>query len=131
MIALDTNILVRYFMHDDLKQLARVRAVMSSLSSTEPAWVGLACIQELVWVSTSFYRASRAEVIRMLDHLVSLDEVEIEQPDALRHALSLYKNTKVSFSDCLISSSAKAVGCSHVLTFDEQAAKTAGMTLVP
>ena len=131
MIALDTNILVRYFMHDELKQLARVRSVMNGLSAKEPAWVAMASIQKLVWVSSSFYRASRADISRMLDHLVALNEIVLEQGDAVRHAVSLYKATKVSFSDCLITACARAAGCSEILTFDEQAAKTAGMTLIP
>jgi len=131
MIALDTNILVRFFMQDDLKQLARVRVVMNSLSAADPAWVGLAVVQELVWVSMKIYGANRADITLMLDRLLAMSEIVVEQADVVRHAIRIYRATKVAFSDCLISASANAAGCTKTLTFDEQAAKTAGMTLIP
>jgi len=131
MIALDTNVLVRFFMQDDAQQLARVRAVMNPLSVADPAWVGLAAIQELVWVLTSIYRANRADISLVLDRLLTMNEIVVEQTDVIRHAARLFGETKVGFSDCLISASAYAAGCTQTLTFDEQAAKKAGMTLVP
>jgi predicted nucleic-acid-binding protein len=131
MIALDTNILVRFFMQDDPKQLTRVRAVMNTLSAADPAWVGLAVVQELVWVSRSLYRANREDITLMLDRLLSMSEISVEQPSVVRHAVRIYQTTMVAFSDCLIFASASAAGCTQTLTFDELAAKTAGMTLIP
>jgi len=131
MIALDTNVLVRFFMQDDPKQLARVRLVMKSLSVSNPAWVGSAVIQELVWVLTSTYEANRSDLLLCLDRLLTMREIVVEQPDVLRQAIRIYRATNAGFSDCLISTSARAAGCTQTLTFDQQAAKTAGMTLVP
>jgi predicted nucleic-acid-binding protein len=131
MIALDTNILIRFFMKDDPAQVARVRAVMNSLTVEYPAWVGLAAVQELVWVLTSTYQANRADVLLCIDSLLTMKEIIMEQPDVIRHAARIYQATKVEFSDCLISASARAAGCTRTLTFDQRAAKTAGMTLVP
>jgi predicted nucleic-acid-binding protein len=130
MIALDTNILVRFFMQDDPSQLARVRAVMKSLSEKDPAWIGLAVVQELVWVLTSVYRAQRADVLLVLDQMFTMREIVIEQADVIRDAIRIYRATKVAFSDCLISASARAAGCTQTLTFDKEAAKSAGMILV-
>ena len=131
MIALDTNILVRFFMQDDPGQLARVRAVLSTLSTAAPAWIGLAVVQELAWVSMKVYGANRADITLMLDRLLTMSEFHVEQADVVRHAIRIYRTTKVAFSDCLISASAHAAGCTQILTFDQQAAKTAGMTLIP
>ena len=131
MIALDTNVLVRFFMQDDPKQLARVRAVMNSLSAADSAWVGLAVVQELVWVSMKSYGANRADITVMLDRLLAMSEIVVEQADVVRHAIHIYRTSKVAFTDCLISASAHAAGCTQTLTFDKDAAKTAGMTLIP
>jgi predicted nucleic-acid-binding protein len=131
MIALDTNVLVRFFMQDDPRQLARVRAVMNSLSATDPAWVGLAAIHELVWVLVSIFGASRTDINLVLERLLSMNEIVVEQTDVIRLAARLYRQTRAGFSDCLISASANAAGCTQTLTFDQQAAKTVGMTLVP
>jgi predicted nucleic-acid-binding protein len=92
--------------------------------------VGLAVVQELVWVLTSIYKANRSDVLDFLEKLLSLNEIMVEQADVVRQATRIYGATKVSFSDCLIVASASAVGCTQTLTFDRQAAKYAGMTLV-
>jgi predicted nucleic-acid-binding protein len=131
MIALDTNILVRLFQHDDAKQLSRALAVMNSLSEASPGWVGIVVIQELVWVLTSIYRLHRTAVLVILDQLLNMNEIIVERTEVVRHAVQIFRTTKVEFTDCLISASAHAAGCTHTLTFDQQAAKTAGMKLVP
>jgi predicted nucleic-acid-binding protein len=129
-IGLDTNILVRFFMQDDHTQGTQVDVVMKSLTEAEPGWVGLAVLMELVWVLTSTYRTNRAELIRVLNHLLSRNEIVIEQAEAVRHAVRIYLDSNVGFADCLISSSARGAGCTQTLTFDQDAAKSAGMTLV-
>jgi len=130
MIGLDTNVLIRFFMQDDSKQYNQVVTVMNTLSADTPGWVGLAVLMELVWVLTSVYHAERADVLVVIDHLLSRKEIVIEQTDVIRHAVRIYRETNVGFSDCLIVASAHAAGCDHTLTFDRQAAKSAGMTLV-
>ena len=130
MIGLDTNVLLRFFIKDDPKQSAKVRAVLSALSSKDPGWVGLAVVQELVWVLTSVYQANRSDVLGFLERLLSIDEIVVEQADVVQQATRVYGATKVSFSACLIVASASAAGCIQTLTFDRQAAKSAGMTLI-
>jgi len=48
-IGLDTNILVRYFVKDDPEQTRQAVNLIYALSPTEPGWVGLAALLELVW----------------------------------------------------------------------------------
>jgi predicted nucleic-acid-binding protein len=131
MIALDTNILVRLFQQDDAKQLARAVAVMNSLSEANPGWVGIVVVQELVWVLTSIYKLHRTAVLVILDQLLNMNEIIVEQTEVVRQAVQIYRTTKVEFTDCLISASARAAGCTRTFTFDQLAANTAGMTLVP
>lgn len=85
---------------------------------------------ELVWVLASVYHANRADALVILDHLLSRKEIVIEQTDVIRHAARIYREANVGFSDCLILASAHAAGCDQTLTFDRQAAKSAGMTMV-
>lgn len=131
MIALDTNILVRFLTKDDPPQSILVRAVMLSLTAQNPAWVGLAVMQQLVWVLTSIFGASRSDVVTVLKLFLTRKELLLEQSDVVRHSVRIYEDPKVEFSDCLISASAQAAGFKQILTFDQLAAKTAGMTLVP
>ena len=131
MIALDTNVLIRYFVQDDPIQTPKARSILASLTLEEPGWVPLVCVLELVWVLTSTFRATRTEVCKVLDQLLGTRQIVAESLDTLKYALELYRRGNADFADCLISSSARTEGCSKTLTFDRDAAKTAGMTLIP
>src|ERR1700744_298511 len=125
MIGLDTNVLVRFFIQDDAAQCARVDAVMSSLSAEDQGWVSAAVLMELVWVLSRTYSLSRHEIANCFQCLLSSSEIVVEQTDMMRQAVEMYRTTSVSFADCLITASARSAGCSAILTFDVDAAKSA------
>jgi predicted nucleic-acid-binding protein len=129
-IGLDTNVLVRFFAQEDPRQQGQAEAIISSLSATEPGWIALAALMELVWVMTRVYRFDRRGMIQILDHLLSRSSIAFEQDDTVRNALQLYRSGNTDFPDCLIACSAKAAGCSRTVTFDRRAARDAGMLLV-
>jgi predicted nucleic-acid-binding protein len=129
-IGLDTNVLVRFFAQDDPPQQRQADAIMSSLSVSEPGWVALAALMELVWVMRRIYRFDRKGVIHILDHLLSRKEIVVELEDNVREALNLYRSGNADFPDCLIASSAKTAECSRTVTFDRVAARDAGMELI-
>jgi predicted nucleic-acid-binding protein len=131
MIGLDTNVLVRFFMQDDWDQCARVDSLMQSLTAEAPGWVGIATLMELVWVLTSTYRQTHRSILRVLDALVSSEEVVLDQADVVREAIENYRNFKIGFADCLIACTSRAAGCEATFTFDRNAAKKLGMKIVP
>jgi predicted nucleic-acid-binding protein len=130
MTGLDTNILVRHFMQDDSSQVGQVAEITDSLSSAEPGWVGVAVVAELVWVLSGTYRLRKQAMIYVLDRLLASQDILVEQADAVRAAVLLYRNGNADFQDCLIAASAKAAGCSRVVTFDHISARDAGMELI-
>jgi predicted nucleic-acid-binding protein len=127
---LDTNILVRFFAKDDPIQTPKARAVLSSLTAAEPGWVGVATILELVWVMTGSMGLGRDAIARLLADLLTRETIIVEQAETVERALRLYRKGNADFANCLISSSAKAAGCSQTVTFDRKAARDAGMVLV-
>lgn len=131
MIGLDTNILVRFFINDEPAQRAKVLSLMQSLTVEEQGWISLAVLMELAWVLTTIYKVSRPELARAFNTLLSRKELLLEQSAVVHNAIHIYRRTNVSFADCLISASAQAAGCTQTFTFDQAAAKTAGMTLLP
>lgn len=48
MIGLDTNVLVRYIMQDDVTQSAKASALLDALTVDAPGWLSLVSIVELV-----------------------------------------------------------------------------------
>lgn len=130
MIGLDTNIMVRYFVKDDPEQTRLAVKLVHGLSPAEPGWVGQATILELFWAVTRIYRVDKAGVIRILDTLLASRDIVVESDGAVREALQLYRTGKADFADCLIAVSARAAGCSRTMTFDQTAARDAGMQLI-
>jgi predicted nucleic-acid-binding protein len=129
-IGLDTNVLVRFLIQDDPAQGRAATALFRSLSSSRPGWVGLAVILETAWVMKSVRKMDRETIARTLSSLLTVDSLVVEQADALEEALRRFRSTKAEFADCLIAASARAAVCSKTVTFDQIAARDAGMELL-
>ena len=130
MIGLDTNVIVRYIVQDDEVQSAQATRLVESLSVIQPGFVTLISIIELVWVLQGNYAASRHEVTAALETLLKTKEIIVEQTAIVWQALRVYTNTKADFADSLIERLAHAAQCEYTFTFDQGAAKHAGMRLI-
>lgn len=130
MIGLDTNVIVRYITQDDETQSAQATALIEGLSTTQPGFITLISIIELVWVLQGSYGANRNEIIAALDALLKTKEILIEQADVVYQALRVFTHSKADFADCLIERLAHSAQCEYTVTFDKGAAKYAGMRLI-
>ena len=57
----------------------------------------------------------------------STRELVVERADVIWQALRRFSDSKADFADCLIERCANAAECEYTVTFDQKAAKTAGM----
>ncbi len=130
MIGLDTNVLVRYIMQDDVKQSAKATRLVESLTASEPGFVSLVSVVELVWVLSSCYDLKRDQLTQALDALLRAKQLVVDQADQVVRALRVFGMGTADFADCLIERMASSAGCDHTMTFDVTAAKAAGMTLI-
>ena len=131
MIGLDTNVLVRYIMQDDAKQSPKATKIIEALDGVENSGcVTLVAMVELVWVLSTSYELTRAQVAQALDGLIRAKQLKIESADQVIRALRIFKVGKSDFADCLIERSANSAGCEKTVTFDVNASKHAGMTLI-
>ena len=130
MIGLDTNLLVRFFMQDDVLQTAAVSRLFSTLHAQNPGYVSLVVLVELHWVLERFYRVDRESRLVITESLLSADQLKVESSHVVRQALALSKASKADFPDCLIAKLEESAGCKTVYTFDKAAAKHAGMSLL-
>jgi predicted nucleic-acid-binding protein len=130
MIGLDTNVLVRYIMQDDAKQSPKASKLIEALTIDEPGFVSIVSIVELVWVLSSAYGLVREQIGQALEALLRTKELSIDRADQVLKALRVFRTTSADFADCLIERSASSAGCGRTMTFDVDAAKVAGMTLI-
>jgi predicted nucleic-acid-binding protein len=103
-IAVDTNILVRYLVEDDPAQTDRAEAVLRSGTVLVPTTVLL----ETAWVLRSSYRFDRAAIIEGITKLLGLPGVEAEDSAIAGQALDWY-GQGLDFADALhLASSGRA-----------------------
>jgi predicted nucleic-acid-binding protein len=130
MIGLDTNIVVRYLTHDHAAQTAASVRLIDKLSSDSPGFLSLIVIVELVWVLEVSYRFKKKEVEQVLETLLRSKELVIEQAEIVAQALRKFSASRADFADCLIERCGHAAECQYTVTFDQNAANAAGMTLL-
>lgn len=132
MIALDTNVLVRFIVEDDPRQAAAAaKLVERAVMADQPLFVSGIVLCELVWVLGGSYGVSRAEIARVLRELLRARHLSFEAPDQFVRALAAFLRGKGDFADYLILERGRAAGCEAVATFDRVVLKERGFTAVP
>ncbi|MGH6945105.1 MAG: type II toxin-antitoxin system VapC family toxin [Geminicoccaceae bacterium] len=96
MIAVGTNVLVRYLVEDDVAQADRAEAVLRGGAVLVPKTVLL----ETAWVLRSSYSFERAAIASGLTRLLGLPGVAVEDGPAVARALAWY-GQGLGFADAL------------------------------
>ena len=122
MRAVDTNVLVRLFTRDDLKQVAAAESFTS-----KGAWVSTLVLIEATWVLTAVYELTHPEIATAVDMLLHHRDLTIQDSDTVAAALEHYRRRPaLGFSDCLILEVARKAGHVPLGTFDRDLAKLDG-----
>lgn len=103
MLAVDTNILVR-FLTEDHKQQA---ALATKLFARESIWIAKTVLLETAWVLGDAYDFAELNIAEALMKVIALKNVEVEDERAVSAALALIAHG-VSFADALHLSSRPA-----------------------
>ena len=130
MIALDTNVLVRFLVNDEPEQAEAARSLLAGLTERERGFVCREVAVELVWVLKRAYGFSRDRIATVLEALAATEELEVEAVDDVIRAASSYRLGGAGFSDLMIAAAAKRRGARTLYTFDRQAARLEGAALL-
>jgi predicted nucleic-acid-binding protein len=95
-IAVDTNVVVRYLVEDDVAQTDRAEVVLRSGA----VLVSKTVLLEAEWVLGSRYEFDRAAIANGLRGLLGLPGVSVEDPEAVARALDLH-DQGFDFADAL------------------------------
>lgn len=131
MIGIDTNVLVRYMMQDDVVQSAIATEVFTHISRENPGYISSVVLAELSWVLARSYKEPRKNIADVIENLLQSYDLVIENSDAGYRALTLYRSSQsVDFADALIVVTASYAGAFETVTFDRKAAVEGGMRLL-
>ncbi|NYT27717.1 MAG: type II toxin-antitoxin system VapC family toxin [Candidatus Thiodubiliella endoseptemdiera] len=124
MIALDTNILVRFLTGDNVTQAHKVYQLFkqTEIERTE-LYIPILVVIELVWVLDSIYKFERPSLIKMLENLTLMPIFKFENLSAVQSVVQKAKVTNFDLSDLLIAYSVRTSRIESILTFDKKAAK--------
>ena len=130
MTGLDTNVIVRYLVQDDPDQSAAAGLLFDTFKADAPGFVSAISVVELVWVLQSCYGADREQIRGVVEGLLRSRELLVERAELIWQSLRLFTRGNADFADCLIERCGHAAGCDQMMTFDQNAAKIAGMKLL-
>lgn len=130
MLALDTNILARYYVREGGLALAQEAVARTTLERGTQLFVAKTVILELEWVLRGVYGHPPRDVCRVFAHLLSLEHVDIEDRAAVETALSNLRKG-LDFADALHHASSRS--CEAFLTFDAKgfAVKARRLAITP
>lgn len=130
MIAIDTNVLVRFLTQDDPEQGAIARRFLAGLTVDHPGFVAREVLVELVWVLERAYRYSRKEIASALEGVLAAAELQVEASDDVGAVLHAYRDEGFGFADLMIAAAGRRVGAESLVTFDRKAARLPGVELL-
>lgn len=119
MIALDTNVLARFYVDDPSDpESAKQRPIAHRLlTESNQVYVPLTVLLELEWVLRAFYGFGTADFVRVLRHLLGLPKVSVQEWSLVSDALALHTDG-LDFADALhlLASS----HCAEFVSFDNK-----------
>jgi predicted nucleic-acid-binding protein len=125
MIAVDTNVIVRFLVGDDEKQAQAVHArFRQAEAARERLFVPLAVVLETIWVLDRAYGRSRAEIVAAFEALRGMQILQFEADPVVQRVLAEGRSGPAGLADLIIAHTAKAAGCQSVITFDKKAGRS-------
>ena len=118
MIAVDTNVLVRYLTNDDADQ---ARKAAKLLAGADAILVPHTVLLELAWVLRSVYDLSPRTIHMAMLRVLGLPNVHIENAERIAQALSCYEQG-MDFADAL--HLALSADADRLVTFDQRFARS-------
>jgi predicted nucleic-acid-binding protein len=118
MLAIDTNVIVRYLVGDDRDQARRASALVDAAA----VFVATTILLETEWVLRRAVGYSGADTLAALKAFVGLDNVNVEDEALIAQALS-WAEQGMDFADAL--HLAKAGNCEAFVSFDRGLVKAA------
>ncbi|MFP4267046.1 MAG: PIN domain-containing protein [Spirochaetaceae bacterium] len=116
MTYIDTNVILRYLLDDDLRLSPEAKVRLEEL---EEKHTGIEVVAELVYVLSGVYQVPREEIAKTLVMLFSPDVWKLEKKDAILGAIKLYGSSSIDFVDAYLISLHRITGM-EILSFDKK-----------
>jgi predicted nucleic-acid-binding protein len=128
-IGLDTNILLRALTADDPRLSPVAADLLARLTPEAPGYVNVAVLAELCWTLTRRYRASRADLMQVIETLLESPAYVFSDREAVIDALEHFRQGGDQADQLILARAARA-GALPVLSFDQRFSRWEGVELL-
>jgi predicted nucleic-acid-binding protein len=130
-IGLDTNVLLRWLIPDREGELGSSdseieRVSKSFLTDGARFFINAVVIAETAWMLEKRLKLARTDISDVVTRLLHAENITLGSDAEVRAAQHQFDQSRANFADCLIAQLNLTAGCLHTLTFDREAARTAG-----
>lgn len=131
MLALDTNVLVRFLVNDDRRQSEQAaELIREAVTKGAPLFIPDIVLAETVWVLGRSYKFTKNEIANVIERILCTKELRFSSPGLIRSALKSYIHGQGGFSDYFIKEQSFAEGCDRVVTFDQALKASDGFVVI-
>lgn len=128
-LAVDTNVLVRFFADDDDLQSVQAKQFITQTADRR-IYLSMLVLAETFTVLTKVRKFPSTAVHEAYRMLLRSPTFTVENPQLVAGAIETGESTKCGFTDALIALQNQAAGCSTTATFDHRASRLDGMQRV-
>ncbi len=122
MRTVDTNLLVRLIVRDDLKQVDAAEEFVAG-----GAWISHLVLAETIWVLDAVHERSAAQLVAAIEMLLNHAQLSMQEADVVEPALARFRaRPALGFADCLALEIARKAGHFPLGTFDRSLSKLEG-----
>ena len=121
MISLDTHVIVRLLVRDDLEQQAQVLSRLQSIRDHgDQALITTVVLAEVGWVLASGYGYSRTQIGAAISAMLMAEPFHFQDRSVIEAALQDYEQGPADLSDYLVLNQAHVAEALPLLTFDKK-----------
>ncbi len=122
MRAVDTNVLIRLILRDDVRQAAIAERFIE-----RGAWVAHLVVAEAMWVLGTVYARSASEIATAVEMLLEHQQLVVQEAEVVSAAVRTFRaRPALGFSDCLLLEIVRKAGHLPLGTFDKDLSKADG-----
>lgn len=109
---IDANVILRYLLGDHPQMSEEAKRIIKNGAFTLPE-----VLAEVVYALKGVYHVGRTEIAMTL--IEFLDEISIDNQEAICEALTLFSETTLDFVDCILIARHRIL-CDEVISFDKK-----------
>lgn len=119
----DTNLFLRFVLKDNPSLHKKAEAYFYSVKTGAIRLVFLReVIAEIIFVLQKLYKISRRDIVASVSSLLNMPSVDVERPEVISSALTIYEKQNISYVDAIILAESKSRSVS-VASFDRKVEK--------